>query len=258
MSAPLFPVFPAVASGFRRLKQDWPFLAPLIAFPVFVGFATLLILDLTPLGGSLFWAGVLKVPADFIKGIFLALYVRFILFGDTPHKLVDNHEGQKAVAASTIIFTALSLVFSGILAALAFSTYGVSAAAPPQPWVMLASGAGLVIVLWLFRYQFLPVAAAAEFPLRPFISFLGSGLALPIRILALWILAALPSVIILGFAGEVLRALGGFAELSDMRGPAAWLFYLINSGLGVATSVVQTAAAIHAIRHGMKGRIRDV
>lgn len=255
-NAPLFPLLPAIADGFRHLKQDWQFLAALSTFPIFVSFAAMLFLDLTPLGESVLWAGVVKVPADFVKGIFLALYVRYLLFKDTPQTLAENTEGQRAVASSAIVFTALSFLFSGALAFLAVTNQEIGQT--PSLALMIGSAVSLVAVLWLFRYQFLPVAAAAGFPARPFLAFLGYGFALPIRIFALWVLTSMPTILILGTLAEILRLLGGFESLSGMQGPAAWLLYLVNAALATLTAAVQTAASVYAIKHGMKGQARDV
>lgn len=252
MSTPLFPLLPSLQSGFRHLAADWPFISRLIAFPILIGFASFVALDLLQLANGVLWAGVFRVPGDFVKGIFLALYVRYLLFKETPLQAAQSADSQRDLATSTLLYTAISFAFSGLMAGLAMVYGRLDPAQAQTPVAMVSSIAGLTAVIWLFRYQWLPIGAAAGYPVRSFIKFLGTGFALPVRILALWLLGSLPSVLILGFCGEIVRVIGGFNSLPEISGPAGWLFYLINSAVSVVTAAILAAASVHAIKHCMK------
>lgn len=257
---PIFPLFPALLAGFRHLAADWRFLSPLIGLPVLAGFGAMTILSLFHLNDQLLWACVIKLPSDFITGVFLALYSRHILFRETPSQMADDPQAQNHLALSTIFYTTIAFIMSGLAA---FSlTYGNQISqmqtqdipTPLDPKSMGLALVTLAVMIWVQRFQWLPIAAAAGYPIKSFLQFMGWGFALPIRIFALWIFASIPGFLITGMTDEALRLATGATGITDMEWPAVGLAFLVRALASTLTVIITTAGSIHAIRHCMKGR----
>lgn len=248
-----FPVLLSLQTGFRFAIAHWPFIARLIAFPILITFFGFLAHDTLPVEGP-FWATIFKVPGDFIKGIFLALYIRFLLFNELPAQATQSPESQSDLALSALLYTAVQFVYGGVMTALLL-LYGPEPTAGVAPSPLMAAGSlvGLAAILWLFRYEWLPVGAAAGHPMRSFTAFLGHDWGLSLRIFALWVLASLPAFFALGLVGQIVMEIGDVQTMAQMDGPGKWLFFFANAIFTTLTATVTAGASVFAIRHCMKG-----
>lgn len=214
------------------------------------------ILSVFDLNDELLWACLIKLPADFITGVFLALYTRHILFRESPSKMASDQQAQTHLALSTILYTCITFIMSGFAAV--SLTYGTTLsetpeAAAPDPGTMIIAIIMMFVIIWVQRFQWLPIAAAAGYPVKPFLHFMGWGFGLSIRIFGLWLLASLPGFLMMGMTEEALRLATGATSIVDMEWPAVGLAFLVRALATTLTVVITTAGSIHAIRHCMKG-----
>lgn len=247
-----FPILKCAIVGMRQLMADRFFLAAIISFPIIIGSVVLIASDIFNVEGNALWLGVLKVPDDFVKGITIAVYVRYLLFKQMPSDAIKQDDAQRAIAISTIIFTVLGLLFAGIVALLSSITdmKQLEQGATPDMLSIVGSGIGLVAILWLFRYQWLPVAAAAGMDVKEFTKGLGYGLGLPFRIFGLWFICSIPAFVILTLSANILSSLSNAGD-QGLDAPLLWVLFVINAIVATITVLIQSAASVHAIRFCM-------
>lgn len=247
-----FPILKCAIVGIRQLMADRLFLAAIITFPIIVGSAVLIASDIFNVEDNALWLGVLKVPDDFVKGITVAVYVRYLLFKQLPIDAMQKDDAQRAIATSTILFTVLGLLFAGIVALLTgvVDMKELEDGAAPNALSIIGSGFGLVSILWLFRYQWLPIAAAAGMDVKQFTKGLGYGLGLPLRIFGLWFVCSIPAFIIMSLSASVLDAVSNAGE-QGLDTPFLWALFVINAIVATITVLIQSASSVHAIRFCM-------
>ena len=150
------------------------------------------------------------------------------------------------------MFTVLGLLFAGIVALLSGITdmKQLEAGTAPDTISMIGSGVGLVAILWLFRYQWLPIAAAAGMNVKEFTKNLGFGLGLPLRIFGLWMMCSIPAFIVMTIASALLSTMGGGGD-QPLDTALLWVLFFVNSIVATITVLIQGAASVHAIRFCM-------
>lgn len=247
-----FPILKCAIVGMRQLMADRLFLAALISFPIIMGSGVLIASDIFNVEDNALWLGIIKVPDDFVKGITIAVYVRYLLFKQLPSDAIKHDDAQRAIATSTILFTVLGLLFAGIVALLSsvMDMQQLEDGAQPDVISIVGSGFGLIAILWLFRYQWLPVAAAAGMNVKEFTKNLGFGLGLPLRIFGLWFVCSVPAFIVMTLSGGILSTISNAGE-QGLDTPFLWALFVINAVVATLTVLVQAAASVHAIRFCM-------
>lgn len=229
------------------------FLSSLLLVPMLVGFGLLVLVDVLGLTKNLLLATVIKVPDDFIRGLLMAMYVRYLLLHETPEQMMKSPAGQISVLHSTLIFTALNFVYGGIMAGVGTMMMGTKDAASLPPASAFLGLAAMGFVVWLFRFQWLPIVAAAGMPVVTFAKEMGGGFVLSLRIFALMFFISIPSFFIMGLATEISANIAQIETMNDMAKPLLWLLLLLSVFLSLLTSLVQTAASVHALKFCMKG-----
>ena len=200
-------------------------------------------------------AVLLRIPDDAARGFFLALLVRQVVIREDTIKASLTGLPRIAVLQSTLIFTTLNFVINTIMISI-----GHMVTLTPDPSsmpdnLMLLSLAGMITILAFFRFQWVPIAAAAGMPALSFARNMGGGVLLSLRIFLLWLLISIPSVLLMGMTTEAIAMITHTKDMKLLPSLYTDGLLLLSVILSFFTTIVQTTASIHAIKYCTKGEI---
>lgn len=252
MNTTSFSVLRTTKQGLLDLWSARAIAMGLIPIPLIIGFLTILGIDYFEVKEPLL-AAVINTPSEFIKGVVLALFARFLIYRETPETVATHKAAIPDITSAALIYATLSLVYAGLLvlmsqfidpAKLQNNTFDVQST--------IVSMVGTAFILWLFRYQWLPVGAAIGLNMRDFTRQLGFGFGLPFRIFLMWAIIAIVPLCAMMLTTEILHKLSGVAELKDLDGAYLWALYFVNVLVGILMVFWQFAASLCAIRFCMQ------
>ncbi len=238
--------------GFFDVWHNRNLIAGFLPIPFLVGFLTVMAVEYFSLLDNPLLVAALKVPDEFVRGIVLVLFARFLVLNQPPQLIVNNKPALSDVVAGALTYTALNFILSGLMAGITTIMYGQTEA-NTDPASMVLSMIGIAVMMWMFRYQWLPIAAGTGADLREFARELGTDFGLSFRIFLLWMLIAMPALFVIALATEFIFALSGAESLKDIDGAALWLILAINVLAGLVTVFWQFAASVRAIRFCTQG-----
>lgn len=253
-----FPLLHVARLGFRDLWANRSLAVALMPIPLVVGFVLTLAVDHFKLYEQLFLVAALKVPDEFVKGLVIAMFIRFLAFREPVEHGVRNREVLPHITAAALIYASLNFVMSGILAAVSmFGQSQGSAPDNPDPVTAIITLIAAAFLLWMFRFQWLAPAAALELPLKSFTASLSRGFGIGIRIFLMWLLLMLPMLVGVALLTELALSVSGAENAAAINGPLLWALALVNVFLSIATAFWQWTASVHAIRFCMEGELKN-
>jgi len=172
--------------------------------------------------------------------------------------MVHDGAAQHAISRSVILFIILNFTFAGLMAGLSSVVDPARLAAQsdvPAP-LLLACTAGLALIVWLFRFQLLPVMVALGVsPPIAVEALYKAGVGLSLRVMLMWMFLSVPAVFLMGLASEVALLVTQTTDLATMPGYATGVLLLFSALVSTTTAVLQSFAGAHALRFCVKGSL---
>lgn len=205
-----FDVIGSAAKAYRFTWAERHYLARLAIVPVMVKLVCFVVIMSFGWEREFIRQAIIMLPSYFTEGWLLSHTVRLIYFGQrwpfrpTGDKASDNsvfRDRARGISAGTIFYVLLRFIQNGIFALAQSKSYvegDTVAAAAPEPTLILfvLSLALLAAAVWTFRFFWLFIPAAANYPIRNFIRRI-NGFSTSINLIATWMICFFPLIIIL-------------------------------------------------------------
>lgn len=218
----LVDVIACVDDGVRAVWVERGYLLRLAAIPVLVKFFCFLALFAVGWERDFLRVALVMLPSYFTEGWMLAHLVRFAFYGQRwPFQPTGNQAADQAmladraygITAGALFYVVIKFLLSGFLEILGSARAGMpadlsvpaAAASPASPGTVLLAIGLIFLTLWAFRMVFLYIPAAAG--LRgDFLVRHRQGMRLSLRLLGIWLICFVPTVMVLLFFSSALAA----------------------------------------------------
>ena len=212
--------------------------------------------------GDIIRLSLFMLPAYFAEGWLLAHWVRTIVLGhrwpfrpsgDDKADIAILKERGRGVMSGTVAFTLINLLMAGYFAF--FISYIPLDMNPENadPKVAMIGVAMMVSTLLLFRFVWIYVALAVNFPIVSYIKKL-KHLSSTFLMIGLWLVCFVPAIILLQFSGSILNHLGGDENTIQI---AEAIVVFIRIFLDMVKNLIVTAGMAYAFIEFFKWPKRD-
>lgn len=247
----------ASMKGYKLVFEQASYLTRIAIVPVlikFVCFVTIL---------SLQWEqqyirqAIVMLPAYFAEGWLLSHLVRFIFLGqrwpfrpsgDEKKDMEVMEDRAQGIMAGTIVYALTKFLLTGLFALLSREApVPVDQAAAPPDYsliVMAVSAAFLVFTVWAFRFLWLYIPVAVNFPIRSFLKGI-EGYNTSFYMIGTWLVCFFPLSLVFMFVTGLLSVT---AEAGDVTMVVSFVRAIFQVVIDTAISVVATAGMAFSIQ----------
>ena len=220
-----FDVTDSAMKGYGLIWQERRYLMRLAAFPILIKFVCSMIVMMNGYDFDFIKQALVMLPSYFADGWVMSHLVRLIYLGQrwpfrptgVPEKdMAMLRDRAGGIMAGTVFFVVIEFLKTG-LTGLLFMTAppgaipgqkvpapagdgggiaDVAAQAQASPYTAVAGVAMIIATIWLVRYLWLYIPAAAGFSGRAYLKKVG-GLMGSIRLLGVWLICSVP--VLFGF-----------------------------------------------------------
>lgn len=248
-----FPIFESIHKGIRQTWDDRAFLLSMMVMPLVVMFASAFIIMNVYDPGSLLMTAVILLPSEFLKAVFIVLYIRFLMLGEVlrPQEDAEREDKARAITGGVLAVVTVNFLFVGALQGLMVLNTAIeqgvaNAYAAPTFLLMVALMGGMV---WSMRFLFLYVPIALNQPIKPFFAdyagFSGS-LRIFVLILGCMILMIIPTLLTDTVIGSITS---GMDQESTPRAIINSIGLFLKVFIELCGAAILTAATAAAISH---------
>ena len=264
-----YDVTDSAMQGYALIWKERAYLLRLAIFPLLIKFVCATTVIMNGYEFDFIKQSLLMLPSYFADGWVMSHLVRLIFLDQRwPFRPTGNSQTDMAtlrdraggIMAGTVCFALLEFLKTGLIgvmfmaatppgttpeAMLAGGAVDPAASTTSSPYTAVMGMALIVLTIWMIRYLWLYIPAAAGFSGRAFLRRVG-GMMGSIRLLGVWMICSIPILFLFMIIASVL--LGSYTATDDI--PAA-LDFLMN-GLRVTvimlTTLITTAGMAYVIR----------
>lgn len=221
-SAPPFDLVTAVGRAYQSVWEERRYLLRLAAVPFLLKIIFFTLGYVNGGDDNIWRMSVIMVPAWIVEGWMLSHVVRLVLLGqrwpfrptgDRAADLPALQSRYRGVMGGALCFALTQLVIGGWFAVLMMlvpiqltqPTAEISVSAEAA----FAACALLGMAIYFFRFAWLYVAAAAGAPVRAVANRLSHGMMMSVRLIGVWLLCAVPAMVVIQVLVGVLLMIAG-------------------------------------------------
>ncbi len=251
-----FDIIDATGNGYRAVWVERGYLMRLALAPVLIKFACLVVIVFFEFQNAFLKQALILLPAYFAEGWLLAHLVRLIflkerwpvrLSGKPQEDAALMEERSRGIMAAVLMYTLLKMLQTGMLEMMLGASGGEPAPVPEQVGLeaFLLALAMLGFIFWAFRFLWLYIPLAVNYPLFSFVRALG-GFSTSAYMFGTWLLAFIPFVMILAMVTSLL--LTPYNDPSEIPAFVDFLMTFVQVILDTAIAVVTTATMAYGIQ----------
>lgn len=222
LSSPTFDLVTAVGRAYQTVWEERRYLLRLAVIPFLLKIIFFTLGYMNGGDDNLWRMAVIMVPAWIVEGWMLSHVVRLVLLGqrwpfrptgDRAADLPALQSRYRGIMGGALTFALTQLIIGGWFAVLMtlvpiqLAQPTAEIVVPPEAAVTACALIGMAI--YFFRFAWLYVAAAAGAPVRAIANRLSHGMMVSIRLLGVWLLCAVPAMVVIQIIVGLLLMLAG-------------------------------------------------
>jgi len=242
-----FDTINVVGMAYRKTWEERSYWLRMAMIPFFIKLACVTILATYFEDASLWVTGIVLLPAFLTEGWMLSHWARTIMTDGVhrwPFRFSGNEEKDiaelssrgRAIMAGTVSFALINFLIAGYAAAL-FSGIDLSEFDPQNPDSRVGMIGMIFIVtsILLFRFIWVYIPLSMNVSLDKIIKTL-QPMALNFRLFGVWLICAVPAVLMIKITGEMLLGISGESDAVAKTG-----FLAIRMALEIVKNLIVTA-----------------
>lgn len=256
-----YDVTDSAMKGYALIWNERAYLVRLAFFPLFIKFVCAITVTINGLDTDFTKQALLMLPSYFADGWVMSHLVRLVYLdqrwpfrptGNPQHDMATLRDRAGGIMAGTVCFALIEFLktgVSGLMLSVAMGTGDTPGQmpAPPMPDAPVSPytpfiGIGMIIVtIWVVRYLWLYIPAAAGFSGREYLKRVG-GIMGSIRLLGIWMICTIPLAVAYAFI------VPSYNPAQPISVPLAFLMTAVHSLVMMLTTLITTAGVSYAIR----------
>ncbi len=262
-----YDVTDSAMKGYTLVWNERAYLFRLAIFPLFIKFVCATTVIVNGFEFDFIKHALLMLPSYFADGWVMSHLVRLIYLdqrwpfrptGNAQTDMTVLRDRAGGIMAGTVFFALIEFLKTGLMGFMfvAATPPGKTPAqlpeavaatpmAPSSPYTVLVGLALIVLTIWMVRYLWLYIPAAAGFSGREFLRRVG-GLMGSIRLLGVWMICTVP--ILFGFIMVASMFLGPFQTPQGLPPAAEFIMNGFRVVIVMLTTLITTAGMSYVIR----------
>ena len=250
--------------GYALIWNERAYLLRLAFFPFFIKFVCAITVTMNGFDFDFTKQALLMLPSYFADGWVMSHLVRLIYLdqrwpfrpvGNPQHDMAMLRDRAGGIMAGTVCFALIDFLKTGIsglvfnIATPPGTVPGQLPATPPAVptegpasiYTPLIGIAMIVLTIWVIRYLWLYIPAAAGFSGREYLRRVG-GFMGSLRLLGIWMMCTIPLVVVYSIL------MPGYNPAQPMTPAIAIVMNIMHSAISMVTALITTAGVSYAIR----------
>ena len=263
-----FDVTDSAMKGYTLVWNERVYLFRLAIFPLFIKLVCSITVIVNGFEFDFIKHALLMLPSYFADGWVMSHLVRLIYLDQRwPFRPTGNPQNDMAVLrdraggimAGTVCFALIEFLKTGLMGAFIMgatppgvtpgqlpATVAATPAVPSSPYTAIAGVLMIGVTIWVVRYMWLYIPAAAGFSGREFLRRVG-GLMGSIRLLGVWMICTVP--ILFGFILVASALMGPFQSAQGVPPVAEFILNGFRVVIIMLTTLITTAGMSYVIRN---------
>ncbi|MCB1532850.1 MAG: hypothetical protein KDJ35_08270 [Alphaproteobacteria bacterium] len=253
-----FDFIESAASGYRFLMLQHELVGRMMLVPLLVKITSFVVITALALDDNYLRQGLMLIPSFFFEGWLVAQLARLAIFeedvsalltGDRRKDMEILHTRFRAVMAATLIYVLTKLVIS-FVSGLALQANGgyqnTAAAVEPSSGGFLAAFIALGIAIWSFRYLWLYIPAALDYPMEDFLKRIRS-FKVSVLMIATWMLCFIPLALMFMMISEVLVSIFPADASGEVSMTYRYIMVCVQAVLELLITIVSSVAMAYGL-----------
>ena len=257
-----FDIIDAATAGYKLSWAERAYLWRLAMIPLAIKIICLTTVVNLGLEGDYIKQALVMLPSYMADGWLLSHIIRLIYLnhrwpfrptGRPDHDMQTIRDRAGGIMAGTVTYTLIKFLSVGLIAFFTASAMAHEAAGrmeEPAPGTFILALAGLVFLIWAFRFLWLYIPAALNYPIRRFIRDLG-GYATSLYMIGTWLLCVVPLFLLFGLVASLFM---GIASSGASATVAIFLINILRVFFDTAILIVSTAGIAYGLKMMLGGK----
>lgn len=255
-----FDVIEVAGKGYTLVWEERRYLARLAIVPVVLKLVCFTVVIALGWQEIYLRQALVMLPSYFVEGWLLSHLVRFIFLGQRwPFRSTGDEEKDRSVLqdraqgiiGGTVFYVLIRFLQNGLFAFVRIYgappdiTPAATSVQEPSMMIFMLAVVMLVITIWAFRFFWLFIPAAVNYPVRQFVRGLG-GFSTSIHMIGTWLICFVPLVFVLFIVtAQVLSVSGG--DISSVPAVLDFAISIFQVIVDTLVIIITTAGIAYAV-----------
>lgn len=258
-----YDVTDSAMRGYKLVWNERAYLFKLAIFPLFIKFVCAMTVIINDFEFDFAKQALLMLPSYFADGWVMSHLVRLIFLdqrwpfrptGQPQRDMEMLRDRAGGIMAGTVCFALIEFIKTGLTGIMMMAAFPpghvpgqlpVPEADPPSLQTALMGIGMIVVTVWMVRYLWLYIPAAAGVPGRAYLKRVG-GMMGSIRVLGVWMICSIP--LLFGFMLLASVFLSGVQPGSDVPPAIDFVMNSLRVTVIMLTTLITTAGVAFVIR----------